>query len=385
MCNSRQLFCQIVLSLNKAEERVIFTPKKGTNIYKRKDGRWEARYLKSLSKEGKRIYGSVYGKTFDEAKLKQDEVTRNNSQVTQNATRVVLKLQEISEEWKDSIKQSVKESTYLKYETIIRKHILSHYISTIDMSNLTTKEIHDFSEHLCKEGLSAKTVNDILVVLGLILKYAEDIYKISKPKIKYKKVQKKELRVLSSQEQTVLEHFLLQETNSYKLGILIALYTGIRIGELCALQWEDVQVDRIIINKTVQRLKDGDKTVLSVTTPKTSSSIRVIPIPQFLKKYLESFRGKGSVLKNRKGNFVEPRLLQMTFEKYIDECGLAKTNFHALRHTFATRCVESGFDIKSLSDILGHSDVKTTLNRYVHSTMNQKKKNMDLLVPLATI
>jgi len=151
------------------------------------------------------------------------------------------------------------------------------------------------------------------------------------------------------------------------------------------LQWEDVQLDRIIVNKTVQRLKDGDKTIISVTPPKTSSSVRDIPIPQFLKKFLESFREKGSVVKNRKGNSVKPRLMQMTFERYINECGLAKTNFHALRHTFATRCVESGFDIKSLSDILGHSDVKTTLNRYVHSTMNQKKKNMDLLVPLAAI
>lgn len=334
MCYSCQWFCQDSLSSNDIQERVIFTPKKGTNIYKRKDGRWEARYLKSINQDGKRIYGSVYGKTFDEAKRKQEEVIRNHSQVMKKTSRFVFKLQEVSEEWKDSIKQTVKESTYLKYKTIIRKHILSHDISTVYITNLSTKEIHDFSEQLCKEGLSAKTVNDILVVLGLILKFAEDIYQIPKPKIKFMKVQKKEMRVLSSQEQTILERFLLQETNSYKLGILISLYTGIRIGELCALQWEDVQLDRIIINKTVQRLKDGNKTVLSVTPPKTSSSVRDIPIPQFLKIFLESFRGKGSVVKNRKGNSVEPRLMQMTFEKYINECGLGKTNFHALRHPY---------------------------------------------------
>ena len=97
---------------------------------------------------------------------------------------------------------------------------------------------------------------------------------------------------------------------------------------------------------------------------------------------MERFRDYGSVLKNRNGNRVEPRLMQMTFEKFVVECGLPKTNFHALRHTFATRCVEAGFDIKSLSEILGHSDVKTTLNKYVHSSMEQKQKNMALLKSL---
>lgn len=385
MCYSRQWICHLKASIIDVKERVIFTPKKGTNIYKRKDGRWEARYLKSIDKDGKRTYGSVYGKTFDEAKNKQDEILRNQSISSTVQAGVISNLLETSTEWMVSIQKSVKESTYLKYETIIRKHIRSHKIATTDMMKLTTKDIHNYSERLCAEGLSAKTVNDILVVLGLVLSYAEELYGITKPKIKFIKLPKKELRVLSCQEQAVLESFLFENTNSYKLGILIALYTGIRIGELCALQWDDIQLDRIIINKTVQRLKNGDKTVLSVTAPKTSSSIRDIPIPKFLTKYLEAFREKGSVVKNNKGNSVEPRLMQMTFEKYIKECGLAKTNFHALRHTFATRCVETGFDIKSLSDILGHSDVKTTLNRYVHSTMNQKKKNMDLLMPLVTI
>ena len=373
------------MNFNNINERVIFTPKKGTNIYKRKDGRWEARYLKSIAPDGKRIYGSLYGKTFDEAKQKQDDILRNRPQTSTVYKRDAFNLKELSAEWLDGNKLSIKESTYQKYETIIRKHIQSNEIAYFDMLNLTNKDIRDYSERLCAEGLSAKTVNDILVVLGLVMKYAENIYGIKKPKIQYFKVKRKELRVLSSQEQTILERFLLENTNSYKLGILIALYTGIRIGELCALQWDDIQQDRIVINKTVQRLKNGNKTVLSVTTPKTSSSIRDIPIPQFLKKYLDSFRGRGSVVKNRKGGSVEPRLMQITFEKYIQECGLAKTNFHALRHTFATRCVESGFDIKSLSDILGHADVKTTLNRYVHSTMDQKKKNMDLLVPLACV
>ena len=136
---------------------MIITLKKGTNIYKRKDGRWEARYLKSINEVGKRIYGSVYGKTFDEAKQKQEEVVRNQSQVTKNNSRFVLTLWEVSAEWKNSIKKTAKESTYLKYETIIRKHILSHDISTVNMSNLTTKKYtcfpNSYAERVCPQKL----------------------------------------------------------------------------------------------------------------------------------------------------------------------------------------------------------------------------------------
>lgn len=161
------------------------------------------------------------------------------------------------------------------------------------------------------------------------------------------------------------------------MGILLALYTGMRVGELCALQWDDVADNTIIINKTIQRLKQNGKTVLEITEPKTRSSNRKIPVPDFLMATLNQYRSYGSVLKNRNGKPVEPRLMQLTFEKYVNECGLPKTNFHALRHTFATRCVEAGFDIKSLSEILGHTDVKTTLNKYVHSSLEQKQKNME--------
>ena len=181
MCYSRQWICHLKASIIDVKERVIFTPKKGTNIYKRKDGRWEARYLKSIDKDGKRTYGSVYGKTFDEAKNKQDEILRNQSISSTVQAGVISNLLETSTEWMVSIQKSVKESTYLKYETIIRKHIRSHKIATTDMMKLTTKDIHNYSERLCAEGLSAKTVNDILVVLGLVLSYAEELYGITKP------------------------------------------------------------------------------------------------------------------------------------------------------------------------------------------------------------
>ncbi len=193
------------------------------------------------------------------------------------------------------------------------------------------------------------------------------------------------MRVLSIDEQRILEKYLYSDINNYKMGILLALYTGMRVGELCALQWDDIKESTIIINKTVQRLKQNGKTVLEITEPKTRTSNRKIPVPDFLTPTLNQYRSSGAVLKNRKGKPVEPRLMQLTFEKYVNDCGLPKTNFHALRHTFATRCVEAGFDIKSLSEILGHTDVKTTLNKYVHSSLAQKQKNMDLLKPAISL
>lgn len=359
-------------------------PKKGTNIFKRKDGRWEARYVKSISSDGTKKYGSVYGKTFTEAKEKQEICIKNLSVMKHQ--KHSLKLSNVMYEWLDFTKNSIKKSTYQKYESVIRNHIENTVLGNSGICFITSESICNFSSNLLEVGaLSPKTINDILIVIGLALAYAEDKYNLRKPKIKHIRENKQEMRVLSPAEQQVLERYLYDNLDNYKMGVLIALYTGVRVGELCALQWDDIDDESIAINKTVQRLKGTTKTILEITEPKTRSSNRTIPIPDFLKPTLNQFRATGSVLKNRNGKMVEPRLMQLTFEKYINECGLPKTNFHALRHTFATRCVEAGFDMKSLSEILGHTDVKTTLNKYVHSSIEQKQKNMELLRPIVSL
>ena len=142
-----------------SQERVIFTPKKGINIYKRKDGRWEARYLKSINKDGKRLYGSVYGKSFDEAKHKQDEAIQNYSRSKNNTVRVVFELQEISAEWRESIKRSVKESTYIKYDSIIRKHILCNiYAVCIEAIIQLQPRLSLIPIHAERGGITARSV-----------------------------------------------------------------------------------------------------------------------------------------------------------------------------------------------------------------------------------
>lgn len=358
--------------------------RKGMNIYKRKDGRWEARYVKKTDQYGKKLYGSVYGKTYTEAREKQIKHLQNKKIYQNNNSNITLA--RVAAEWLLYIESDVKTTTFQKYSYVINKHLLTHSMAEQPLCNITNSMYSEYAKSKLKSGsLSEKTINDILMVLGRILAFAEENYQIKRSKLPHIKEPRKETRVLSVAEQSKLESYLHTNIDIYQFGVLLALYTGIRLGELCALRWEDISDDSIKISKTMHRVKKGDKTIVEIAEPKTKSSYRIIPLPKFFCPYISFFRSSGTVLKTRNGNHVEPRLLQMSFAKMIEECMLPKTNFHALRHTFATRCIESGFDIKSLSEILGHSDVKTTLNKYVHSSYEQKQKNMNLLQPICQL
>lgn len=351
-------------------------PRRGENIFKRKDGRWEARYVKEIMLDGTKKYGSVYAKTYTEVKQKQNLCV--SKVITKNISAPIL-ISQLMQQWLFTIKNQVKITTYQKYESIVNNHINPN-IGNMRIDCFTTIIASEFSNLLLKT-LSYRSVNCTLIVLGMALKYANENYNINIAQISFVKEPRKEMRVLSKKEQNILIAYLINDIDIYKLGVLIALSTGIRIGELCALQWTDIQNETIKINKTMQRIKD-DKggTKIIIMPPKSESSIRNIPLPDFLIPFLEQYKkSEGYLLSQPNGKYVEPRLLQLQFEKYIKACNLNHANFHSLRHTFATRCVESGWDIKSLSEVLGHSDVKTTLNRYVHSSFEQKKLNMNKL------
>ena len=351
-------------------------PRRGENIYKRKDGRWEARYVKEITADGKKKYGSVYASSYKEVKAKQQLCIL---QPTKNHNPINITVTELIAEWLSSMKNQVKSCTYQKYECVCRNHIISD-LGTIAVRYISRFTIMSFTERLLEKNLSTKTVNDILIVLGLALKYAQETYSITVPKINYIKENQKEMRVFSVQEQKVITEYLLQQIDIHKFGVLLALYTGMRIGELCALRWDDITDEYIIINKTMMRIKnEQSKTEVKIGSPKSESSNRIIPTPKCLLPMINQFRGNGYVLSNDKLKYTEPRLMQIKFGKMIDECKIKKANFHALRHTFATRCIEAGVDVKTLSEFLGHSDVKTTLNRYVHSSFELKQKSMEQL------
>lgn len=293
-----------------------------------------------------------------------------------------IKIERISDEWLEENCLSMKKSTYQKYSLVIKNHINNSVLSNTNIKNLESKNILVFSKELLKDGLSAKTVNDILLVLNQILKFSNDKYGVPNIKIQYVKEEKKEMRVLTNLEQNNLEIYLKNNLDIYSLAVFISLYTGLRVGELCALKWGDIRNQTICVDKTMIRLKDDTgKSMIMINSPKTENSNRTIPVPIFLSEMIEKHRKSDDkyVISTDKLDFVEPRLMQLKFKKITDICNLENVTFHTLRHTFATRCIECGFDVKTLSEILGHSNVKTTLNKYVHSSMQLKKNNMEKL------
>ncbi|WP_368304907.1 site-specific integrase [Mediterraneibacter gnavus] len=203
----------------------------------------------------------------------------------------------------------------------------------------------------------------------------------------------KPMRVLNKAEQRQLCEYILKRPEACSIGILVCMFTGLRIGEICALRWEDISFSdqSIYIHHTLQRIQmhrgHGAKTEVIVTTPKSSCSIRKIPLPDEILEILvlNKKASSGYVLTNDEYKFIEPRTMQNKFKKILKAAGIENANFHALRHTFATRCVELGFDVKSLSEILGHATVNITMNRYVHPTYEMKKENMKKLSGLLAV
>lgn len=317
-----------------------------------------------------------------------------------NCKEVQLKL--LSLQWLENIKLRIKESSYVKYYNIVHGHIISE-LGEWRMEEITTELVEQFIqgklEHGRKDGtggLSEKTVKDILTVLKEICLYAIN-FDIKVPchfeliKIRCNNM---EVEALDKKNYIQLAKFLLKDNSLKKTGILLSLYMGLRLGEVCALRRQHIlyKEEILCVRATMQRIQDlskeGNKrTKIIVTVPKSNSSIRDIPIPSFLMERLEELRGlpeDAYILTGSSERFIEPRTLENILKSYLRECNIAQVNYHVLRHTFATRCMEEGFDAKSLSEILGHSSVNITLNRYVHSSMEQKRRNMGKIYPYTT-
>lgn len=364
---------------------------KGENIFKRKDGRWEARYIKGYELSGKIKYGFCYGKTYREAKEKVTKMKAallKGAPISANAAKHRFAF--YCDEWLRFRKNKIRESTYIKYNTVLEKHIKPK-LGGCFPAGITTGVIENFSsELLVDDELAVKTVHDILVVLHGILKYTAARFPGVFPsvEINYPKEAKKEMRVLSREEQSHLISYLSDDMDACKFGVLLALFTGLRIGELCALKWANINLrDKSIrIAATLQRLHDINmksegRTRIVIGDPKSDTSVRTIPMTESVTDLCRKMnpQNPSAYILTGTTDFMEPRTLQYRMEKYTGECNLDGVHCHTLRHTFATRAVEVGFEIKSLSEILGHATTAITLERYVHSSMELKRSNMSKL------
>lgn len=298
-----------------------------------------------------------------------------------------ISLKETANDWLLFKKISIKKSTYFRYRYIIEKYILDNFKD----KSIYYFENYDFNIYinLLSKSLSTKTVQDILSIFKSILQYTERKFNVDYKLdlISTPKCEQEEVQVLKDNEIKKLEHYCLGSNNLKNIGIVICLNTGLRIGEICALTWNDINFSNniFVINKTIQRLYKGKgNTEIQISTPKTKNSMRKIPIPKkliYILKLLKksnNYSGDEFFLTGGK-KFIEPRNYLDSFKNCLKICNIPICKFHILRHTFATNCIKIGMDVKSLSTVLGHSDVNITLNRYVHSTYSTQRKYLDKL------
>lgn len=292
-------------------------------------------------------------------------------------------------EWLENyVKTSVKERTYAKYADIVRIRLIP-VLGEYELDELTPLIVQRYITELLHHGnlntgggLSANTVNLIIAVLqsSMVTAYSVGLtneYKMDK--IKRPRVQEKQITCFSPSEQKMIEQAVLTDKRDKMIGILICLYTGLRVGELLALEWSDIDFTKneLSVNKTCHDKGNSRLT----TAPKTHSSVRVIPIPKRLVPILKQLkkRYKSQYVISEDGTYISIRSYQRSFELLLKRLGIPHQGFHSLRHTFATRALECGMDVKTLSEILGHKNATVTLNRYAHSLMDHKRDMMNRL------
>ncbi len=374
-----QIHGQKIKILENTKEKEKIMGRHGENIRKRKDGRWEARYMVYDTQKGKKIGKSVYGHTYDEVKRKRANIIyllKNSSKKTdsnaekqeKNSLKDVL-FKTVAEQWLVTTKadDNLKPSTLEKYSVIYHTHLKEVFGET-SLDTLTESFVKEkISNHLATVMLACNTQKGIYCVLNQILKYASTRYPIILPSIKRPSFNKyqKPVKIFTEAEQSKLLIALYYQTDIFKMAMLLCMFAGLRIGETCSLKWSDIDSDNKIltIKRTVQRLYvEGfkTKTALVETVPKSIHSMREIPLPNSIIKLLLDFQNdKEYIFGGDKP--LDPKTMRNHYKKILKEVGITYKTFHTLRHTYATNCVEGGVDTKSLCELLGHSSVVTGL------------------------
>ena len=296
---------------------------------------------------------------------------------------------EVSRRWLRS-KTNIKRQSVLNYENMM-KNYLDEELGDVLINNLVKDMVEKFFEELCKRKVAISTQKKLMYIIRATIDYAYDkgyLYNYPNLKsIKFKAVQKP-IIILTKSQQAALENRLTSKLNVRKVCLLLCLYTGLRVGEVSGLKWEDIDFgnNSLTVRRTIERIRNTDenipsKTVLIESSPKSDKSSRTIPFPSFLATYLQAFKGadKNYILSGSEKKY-DPRLFQSFYHRILKSCGIEKNKFHTTRHTFSTRAIESKMDIKTLSELLGHSSIEITLKLYVHPSYELKKMSIENLV-----
>lgn len=355
-------------------------PRRGENIYKRKDGRWEGRRLK---KDGK--YQYFYDQTYKGVKEKMRNAAETARQEKKLLTCGSQSAACLFKEWVEETASRVKPSTFESYYRCITKYVIPFYEKNC-YDRITEDSVIRFTKLIKEEtdladSSKKKNLTIYKIALKEILKNSPQCAPMLEH-IKPPKPADKEVEVFTMKEQRLVEHTALHDRDKRAALIILCFYTGIRLGELCGLKWKDIDMETgtLTVKRTVSRVRnfeDGeDKTALFVGSPKSRKSLRKIPLPGFLIGMLrECYRqsAENSYILSGRQTPYDPRRFQKLYKRILKKAAVSDRKFHAIRHTFATRALELGVDIKTISELLGHSSVSITLNVYAHSLMEQKK------------
>lgn len=353
-------------------------PRRGENIYKRKDGRWEGRYIRGRTPAGKAEYGYVYAKSYAacrEKRRRMEDALPQKPMLTGE-----MSVCQAAEFFLSERRSTLKTSTIGRYEYMIRHYIVPE-LGTLLLRDLTAEKLSAFFSRLQDRGLSCKSTRDVGVLLKTIFKVAKKSCHCDCPgrEAELPAYRSKKIEVFCNQEISSLARKILTSPDMTGLCVLLVLNTGLRLGEICALRKSDIDFHSgfLRIERSAARVRDGSGTRLVVQAPKSNSSVRLVAGPndmlELMKTATMSIREDSYLLTNTDMP-MDPRTLQYRYRKLLEHCGIRYRNFHALRHTYATRCMESGVDIKSLSELLGHADVRTTLQTYIHSSLAHKRQ-----------
>ncbi len=365
----------------------------GITIYKRKDGRFESRLKIGEKTDGKPIYKYIYADSKSDCRRKAELW-----QLCLGDGKQTMRYDKVCKQWLDFVSNYAKKSTYGIYAYTLNRYLIPTF-GKIRLCDLTEERILAFIDELMKKKtyrkklLSNASIHNIFLIFKMTLKFAEKHFGIANPANNinlslYRPPKNKEL--ISDDDWIRLKRYVQNDYSTTATAIAIAVYTGMRIGEICALQRQDIDLmnDLLHVQRTVQRVnitnKTGaKKTKLALDEPKSLTSHRIIPIPTILLKHLRklcrSLREEDFLFGRTKQKALEPRTLQYRFKDYLRKHHIPIVNFHQLRHKFAGNCIENNFDLKSLSEILGHSSVNITLNYYVHPTISFKRRQINNL------